>query len=87
MSFDCLIEPYVGFLTLIISHIARACLMSFQVEPFFISLQLDTPFFIGRGPFPECRYPAHVVLALRIGIFYYLELACLKPDTRLLLDL
>ena len=43
--------------TLIISHIARACLMSTQAEPFYISFAAWFPIFLG-GDFP----PSVVIL-------------------------
>ena len=62
MSFACLIEPYVSFLTLIISHIAWAYLMSIHAETFCISFAAWFPIFTGRGLSPECHYPTHMSL-------------------------
>ena len=57
-------------LTLIISHIAQACLISSHAEPFYISFATWFPIFTRRGLSPKCRYPTHVSLhwALSIGI-------------------
>ena len=51
MSFSFLLILMSASLTLIISHIARACLMSIQVETFYISFVDWFPFFWG-GDFP-----------------------------------
>ena len=62
-AFPSLLSLMSASLTLIISHIARACLMSNQADPFYISFAAWFPnFFIGRGLFPKCRYPTHVSL-------------------------
>ena len=48
----------LAFLTLIISHISQACLMSSQVEPFYISFANWFPIFLPGGDFP----PSFVIL-------------------------
>ena len=66
-------------LTLIISHIARACLMSSQVEPFYISFASWYPIFYWEGTFPRVLLSYTCVLALSIGMFHFLELVCFSP--------
>ena len=68
-------------LTLIISYIARSCLMSSHAEP----LQFDSPFLYREGTFPRVSLSYTCVLALSIGMFHCLELVCLPLETRLLL--
>ena len=72
-------------LTLIISHIARACLMSSHAEPLYIYIsQLDSLFF-QEGDFPRVSLSYTCVLALSIGMFRCLELVCFLLYTHLLL--
>ena len=72
-------------LTLTISHITQACLMSSKAEPFYISFAAWFPIFYQEGTFPRVSLSYTCVLALSIGMFRCLELVCLPIDTRLLL--
>ena len=65
-----------AFLTLIIIHIAQACLMSSHPEPFYISFAAWFPIFYREGTFPWVSLSYTCVLALSIGMFRYLELVC-----------
>ena len=85
--FSYLIEPYADFLTLIIIHTTQACLMSSQEEPFYIYFAALFPNFYREGTFPWVSLSYTCFLALSIGMFCYMELVRLSPDTILLLDL
>ena len=74
-------------LTLIISHISQSCLMSSQAESFYISFATWFPIFHREGTFPQVSLSCTCFLELSIGMFRCLELACLTPNTCLLLDL
>ena len=74
-------------LTLIIIHIARACLMSIQTKSFYISFVAWFPIFYREGTFPRGSLSYTCFLALSIGMFHCLELVFLPLDTCLLLDL
>ena len=63
-------------LTLIIIHIAQACLMSSQAEHFYISFAAWFPIFHREGTFPSMSFPCTCFLALSIGMFHFLELVC-----------
>ena len=81
-----LLSLMLASLTLIISHIAWACLMSSQAEPFTYLLQLDHRVY-QEETFPRVSLSCTYILALSIGMFHYLELVFLSLGTRLLLDL
>ena len=68
----------------VISHIAWACLMSNQEEPFPYLLHLDHIFY-WEETFPQVSLSCTYILTLSIGMFHYLELVFLSLDTRLLL--
>ena len=72
-------------LTLIISYIARACLMSSHANPFYISFATWFLIFYWEGTFPQVSLSYTCVLALSIGMFRCLELVCFPIDTHLLL--
>ena len=72
-------------LTLIISHIAQACLLSSQSKPFYVSFAALFPIFYRQGAFPQVSLSYTSFLALSIGMFRCLELVCFPLDTRLLL--
>ena len=63
-------------LTLIIIHIARACLMSSQAEPFYIYFVAWFPIFNREGTFLWVSLSYTCFLALSIGMFHFLELVC-----------
>ena len=58
------------------SHIARACLMSSQVEPFHRSFAAWFPIFYQEGTFPRVSLSYTCVLAFSKGMFNCLELVC-----------
>ena len=60
----------------VISHIAQACLMSSQVEPFYISFAAWSPLYWEEN-FPRVLLSCTCFLALSIGMFHCLELVCL----------
>ena len=74
-------------LTLIISHITQYCLMSSQVEPFYIYFAAWFPIFYQEENLPRVSLSWTCFLALSIGMFHFLELVCFPLDTCLLLDL
>ena len=56
-----LLSLMLASLTLIISHIARACLMSSQAEPFYITLATWYPIFLPGGDFPPSIVILHML--------------------------
>ena len=79
-----LLSLMLASLTLIIIHIARACLMYSQREPFYIFCIL-IPHFFREGTIPRVSLSYTCFLALSIGMFRSLKLVCFPLETHLLL--
>ena len=81
ISLSCILLSLLSFtldsLTFNISHLARACLMSSQAEPFYISFVAWFPIFYQEGTFPRVSLSCTCFLALSIGMFHFLELVFL----------
>ena len=87
MSFAFLLELYDGSLTLSYQPYNPSLTHVYPSRAFLhIFCSLITPF-IGRRPFPRVSLSCMYLLALSIGMFNYLELVFLSPNTCLLLYL